>query len=107
MLGCGADGAPHLQHREPWPPHGVVFEQLLIREKLDLGPLQRVEHLDTPHHDPLADPAPLAQPRLVRLHLGQIQPMAQHVAVDAHVRDGDGHLGREWGCVGVGVNGVE
>mmetsp|Transcript_16377 Transcript_16377/g.52531 ORF Transcript_16377/g.52531 Transcript_16377/m.52531 type:complete len:573 (-) Transcript_16377:780-2498(-) len=74
-----------LEQREPLAPDGVVLEELLEGEQLDVCALQRVEHLDAADDDPLANLALLAQPALVLCGLRQLEPRVEHVRVDADV----------------------
>ena len=69
----------------------LVGEQLLKGEQLERDTLLFIEHLDAAQNSPPAQVWPLVHERFALLrHLGLAEPVTNDLAIDAHVRDGDG-----------------
>ena len=73
----------------------LVGEQLLEGEQLERDALLFVEHLDATQDGAPVQVRPLVHERFALLrHLGLAEPVTYDLAIDAHVRDGDGGAAR-------------
>ena len=69
----------------------LMGEQLLKGEQLERDTLLFIEHLDAAQDGAPAQVRSLVHERLALLrHLGLAEPVTNDLAIDAHVRDGDG-----------------
>ena len=70
-------------------------KQLLEGEQLKRDTLLLIEHLDATQDGATAQTGPLAHKSLALLrHLRLAEPVTNYLAIDAHVRDGDGGAAR-------------